>query len=321
MANTKRKRPTDEQLSSFCWRHDTSSVERMLQRTESKLGELQQDVGDVAPFPQSQTPLGTFNERDWWEWINSVQPDDIDQINALKRLVATCRIRLGSQVPHSASADTRLKILVSSVVYDFEDLLESVYALLDKFGYHVLMSHMGTVPVDPGGSAMESCLRAVDECDLFLGIILPRNGSGKETKDGLSITHRETSKAIEVNKPRWFLVHEHVAIARQLFAPFRVKDKDGNGKMPFEFKPGIAYEKTKILQDVRIIDMYELAMRHDIHEVADRTGNWVQTFGRDEDARLFAAAQFRRYRELLDKHLPKLEDVDAICRRIRGKGE
>jgi hypothetical protein len=118
--------------------------------------------------------------------------------------------------PAPKKAKQRLKILVSSVVYGYEELLESVYALLETFGYEVLMSHKGTVPIDPNLSAMDSCLDAVNACDLFLGLILPRYGSGKEAVDGLSITHREALRAIEINKPRWFLVHEHVATARQL---------------------------------------------------------------------------------------------------------
>ncbi len=85
----------------------------------------------------------------------------------------------------------RLKILVSSAVYGYEDLLESIYALLGTFGYEVIMSHKGTIPIDPDDSAMTNCLKAVDDCELFLGLILPRYGSGKETTDGLSITHRE----------------------------------------------------------------------------------------------------------------------------------
>ncbi|HKV40882.1 MAG TPA: DUF4062 domain-containing protein [Blastocatellia bacterium] len=94
----------------------------------------------------------------------------------------------------------RLKILVSSVVYSYEDLLESIYALLETFGYEVLMSHKGTVPIDPDRSAMDNCLKAVEDCDLFLGLILPRYGSGKETPDGRSITHREALMAIQMSK-------------------------------------------------------------------------------------------------------------------------
>jgi hypothetical protein len=144
----------------------------------------------------------------------------------------------------------RLKILVSSVVYGHEDLLESVYSLLDTFGYDVLMSHKGTIPIDPERSAMTSCLDATECCDLFLGIILPQYGSGREEPNSLSITHREALRAIELRKPRWFLVHEHVAIARQLLSPYRDKAQPG-----FRLKSGMEFAPTPILRDLRVIDL------------------------------------------------------------------
>jgi hypothetical protein len=212
-----------------------------------------------------------------------------------------------SSTPES-STPRKLKLLVSSAVYGYEDLLESVFALLETFGYEVLMSHKGTVPVDPGFSAMDNCIKAVEGCDIFLGLILPRYGSGAEERGGMTITHREILHAIKVNKPRWFLVHEHVAIARELLKPYRDRTKtDG-----FQLLPGMPFAETSILSDLRVLDMYEAAMRHDIKKVADRTGNWVQVFGPDTDARLFATAQFRRHRDLLDKYLKQLADVAAI---------
>jgi len=213
--------------------------------------------------------------------------------------------------------ERRLRILVSSTVYGYEEFLESIYALLETFGYDVVMSHKGTVPIDPELSAMNNCLEAVKECDLFLGLILPRYGSGKESTDGLSITHREALRAIEVNKPRWFLVHEHVAIARQLLEPYR----DETRKPEFKLKPGIEFKPTAILSDLRVLELYEAAMRHDVSNVAERRGNWVQPYGPDDDARLFATAQFRRYRELAERHLPRLKDAVAIRTRLKGEGE
>lgn len=212
--------------------------------------------------------------------------------------------------------ERRLKILVSSTVYGYEEFLESIYALLETFGYDVIMSHKGTVPIDPDLSAMNNCLEAVTECDLFLGLILPRYGSGKESTDGLSITHREALRAIEVNKPRWFLVHEHVAIARQLLDPYR----DETRKSEFKLKPGIEFKPTPILSDLRVLELCEAAMRHDVPNVAERRGNWVQPYGPDDDARLFATAQFRRYRELAERHLPRLKDADTIRTRLKGEG-
>src|SRR5258708_7520776 len=88
-----------------------------------------------------------------------------------------------------------LRIFVSSVVYGYEDFLESIYATLENFGYEVLMSQNGTIRIDPAVSAMSSCLKAVEDCDVFLGIILPRYGSGKEEGNPYSIVHREASKA------------------------------------------------------------------------------------------------------------------------------
>jgi|ERR1035438_5566708 hypothetical protein len=212
---------------------------------------------------------------------------------------------------HEANRD-RLSILVSSAVYGYEDLLESIYALLEGFGYDVLMSHRGTVPIDANQSAMANCLEAVTRADLFLCLILPRYGSGKEEEDGLSITHREALCAIELNKPRWFLVHEHVAIARQLFEPFR----DQRRKPKFVLQSGIGFTPTAILSDLRVLELFEAAMRHDV-AVSERRGNWVQPFGPEDDARLFVTAQFRRYRELTEKHLPKLADPNAIKSRVR----
>jgi hypothetical protein len=44
----------------------------------------------------------------------------------------------------------------------------------------------------------------------------------------------------------------------------------------------------------------------------------VQSYGPEDDARLFATAQFRRYQELAEKHLPKLEDANQIAASIQG---
>ncbi len=124
-----------------------------------------------------------------------------------------------SASPKSASKKPvvpKLKIFVASTVYNFEDQLSQVCGVLSGFGYEVWNSHLGTIPANPGLSNRESCLAAVDECDLFLGIIRPVYGSG--VVNGRSITHDECLRAIELSKPRWFMVHHNVALARQLAA-------------------------------------------------------------------------------------------------------
>jgi hypothetical protein len=154
---------------------------------------------------------------------------------------------------------------------------------------------------------MTSCLEGVDRCDLFLGIILPRYGSGQEEGEPYSITHREALHAIKLNKPRWFLVHEHVTTSRKLLDPYR----DKTVKDRFALQAGMTFQRTAILDDLRVIDLYELAMRQGVTPVKARKGNWVQSFSTDEDARLFATAQFRRQREV-EQMLPRLRNPKAL---------
>ena len=77
----------------------------------------------------------------------------------------------------------KIVIMVSSSVYGIEELLERIYAILTTIGYEVWMSHKGTLPIYSNKSAFENCLYAVEKCDLFLSIISPQYGSGKNIED------------------------------------------------------------------------------------------------------------------------------------------
>ena len=96
-------------------------------------------------------------------------------------------------------------IMVSSSVYGFEDTLSQICALLKEMGYNVWNSYKGTIKVNSKLSNMENCLKAVEECDLFLGIIRTQCGTGYIGDK--NITFEEIKKAIECKKPYWFLVH------------------------------------------------------------------------------------------------------------------
>ena len=176
--------------------------------------------------------------------------------------------------------------------------MDRAYALLTNFGYDVWSSHMGTMPTFSNVSAFENCIRAVEQCDLFLGLITPQYGSG--VADGeISITHQELVKAIELNKPRWILAHDHVVFARTLLAKLGHKTPQDRAKLKLNPSP--------VFDDLRVIDMYEAATRNDIQFV-DRKGNWVQKFVSDEDALRYATAQFYRFQEVerfLEEQLAK----------------
>ncbi len=179
-------------------------------------------------------------------------------------------------------------IMVSSTVYGIEELLEMIYTLLNSFGYEVWMSHKGTIPVLSKKTAFENCLDAVGKCDLFLGIITPFYGSGINDENDVSITHMELRKAIELNKLRWLLSHDHVVFARNFLKNL--------GYDTSEKRKTLKYEKSPVFGDLRVIDMYEEAILSQ-QPLRDRKGNWVQKFDRDEDAQLFTTAQFSRFQE------------------------
>lgn len=180
-------------------------------------------------------------------------------------------------------------ILVSSTVYGIEELLDRIYAILTTFGYEVWMSHKGSLPVRSDKTTFENCLHAVDQCDLFLGIITSTYGSGKEGEE-ISITHHEIRRAIELNKPRWLLTHDQVVFTRRLLRDLGHNTSEERGKLPLK-------KGAKSITDLRVIDMYEEAMRH-TEPLTERHGNWVQEFHTDEDAMLFASAQFSRFQEV-----------------------
>ena len=183
-------------------------------------------------------------------------------------------------------------IMVSSTVYGIEELLERIYTLLTGFGYEVWMSHKGTMPVYSTNTAFDNCLKAVEQCDFFLGLITTSYGSGQDPADskGLSITHQEIIKAIELNKPRWILAHDHVVFARSLLNSIGYKGKSGRKKL--------ILAENKVFTDLRILDLYEDATIDHRKVLAERKGNWVQKFSSPEDSAIFITAQFSRYHEV-----------------------
>ena len=205
----------------------------------------------------------------------------------------------------------RLTIMVSSAVYGIEELLDRIYTLLTAFGYEVWMSHKGTVPVFSNRSAFENCIAATENCDLFLGLITPHYGSGRDG-DGLSITHQELKRAIALNKPRWLLVHDHVVFARQLLNHIGHRGESGRRKLPLA--------KNRIMDDLRVIDMYEEAILSE-KPLKERKGNWVQVFRSDDDAALFATAQFSRYQEVEAFVQENFQDSDHVSRAIQSRGD
>lgn len=202
-------------------------------------------------------------------------------------------------------------VLISSTIYGIEELRDRIYTLLTNFGYEVWCSHKGTVPVKSELTAFENCLESVQRCDLFLGIVTPFYGTGLDGTD-ISITHQEIQKAIELKKPRWLLVHDHVVFARTLLRDLGHKNKVDRAKLELS-------KHSKVLSDLRVIDMYDEAILDGV-PLDERVGNWVQKFNTNEDAMLFATAQFSRFQEVEAFIKENLKNISAVTSKIPTLG-
>ena len=184
-------------------------------------------------------------------------------------------------------ARPKLKLMVASTVYHFEDQLRQLCAVLNGFDYEVWNSHTGTIPQHPGHSNLENCVQAAHNCDIFLGIIRPFYGSG--VIGPRSITHEEFLEAIRQTKPRWFLVHRDVTFARQLLKPLMF-NPDGR-------RTAFTLTKTSVMDDLRVIDMYHDAIQSDIPP-ENRRGHWAQEYYQMSEALNYIEYQFKDTRRI-----------------------
>ena len=65
-----------------------------------------------------------------------------------------------------SSNKQKVKIMIGSTVYGFEDQISQIVAQLNILGFEVLNSHYGSIKVNPNLSNLENCLKAIEECDL-----------------------------------------------------------------------------------------------------------------------------------------------------------
>lgn len=189
-----------------------------------------------------------------------------------------------------------IKIFVSSTVYDFETVLRNIFITLDGFGYDVYMSKEGTIPLDSRLSNLVNCVKGVEECDIFLGIVRPLIGSGVLEKEGRSITAQEFDRAIELGMPRFILADKKVEFAHQFLNLMEIDTKAiPLNKEKRTEKDGeiIITKKPNNLVHGECVEIYRAAIQNHIHPASERAGNWAQSFIDGEDILRYIEAQFK----------------------------
>lgn len=175
--------------------------------------------------------------------------------------------------------------MVASTVYQNRDLLLQICGVLNNYGYQVINSEFGTLHPPLGMNNVDACLAAVQECDIFFGIINPNYSTG--------ITHQEFQRAIELDKPRRFIAHSFVTFSRKLLAQYMYNGKAKTPRKGFKFRP------TSVMDSVRVIDMYNDAIQNNLR-YEERKYHWVQEFFRADEA--------LRHIETLFKDIKRVEN-------------
>ena len=188
------------------------------------------------------------------------------------------------------TTDCKIEIMVASSVYGYEDQLNQICGLFEQMGYHPVNSHYKTMPTDPSKSNLENCLVATQNCDAFFGILRPFYGSG--IIGDTSITHEEMKLAINLKKPRWFIAHRDIRVARVLLNQYMFND-DGTRNNDFQ------YQSTKLLDDIRLIDLYNDTIQNDI-PAEERVGHWTEEYFDLNDIKKVIQTQFSDQDRVLD---------------------
>lgn len=173
--------------------------------------------------------------------------------------------------------------MIASSVYGFEDQIKFICGLFEQLDhYHPVNSQYKTMPTDPSKSNLENCLEAVRNCDCLFGIIRPVYGTGVIGEK--SITHEEMKLAIALKKPRWFIAHRDIRVARVLFKQY-MYNNDNTKNATFSYNP------TKLLDDIRIIDIYNDTIQNDVPP-DQRVGHWTDEYFELDDIKKVIQTQF-----------------------------
>lgn len=186
-----------------------------------------------------------------------------------------------------------IKVFVSSTVYDFQSQLDTIYATLDGYGYDVLMSHKGTIPLDSSLSNLENCLRGVETCDVFLGFIRPLVGSGVLRPGDKSITEQEFDLALSRKMPRFVLADYRVVFARDFARMMNIPLSSIPNVVERKHSDGTITERPNRVIHAANIGMYNYAIQANIIPATSRKGNWVQEYKNMQDVMIHVEAQFK----------------------------
>ena len=166
-------------------------------------------------------------------------------------------------------------IMLASTDYGHEEEIRKIAACLNRYGYRVVNSLIGTLPNDSRLSNMENCVNAVEKCDLFFGLIHTDYGSGNI--GGKNITREEFRKAVSCGKQRWAMVDEVVVTARNVIDHLCLISEVSKPRDEQTVVGEIVTMRKNSFLDYECIGFYNEMIQND-KAPADRKGNWIQPY-------------------------------------------
>ena len=156
------------------------------------------------------------------------------------------------------SSKPQTKVLVSSAVYQFQELLDQVYGVLVSLGcVDVPQGNPADLPHEDGDGVLPSGgggLRSVS------GNSLRAMAAARGTPESDSITHEELKMAIR-RQPAGSWLTIMWSSPKSCCQTSDTRRRKTRAKLKLE--------KKNVVEDLRVIDMLELAMRKDIKLVKD----------------------------------------------------
>jgi len=201
----------------------------------------------------------------------------------VKKAPAPKKVAVKKVAIKKAARKKRITVMVASTVYNNRDLLLQVCGMLNTYGYDVVNSEYGTLHPPLGQNNTAACIAAVNDCDIFFGLINPFYSTG--------ITHLEFQEAIRINKPRRYMAHSFVTFSRKLLEQFMYTGVRKKRRTPF------VIQRTSVMDDIRVIDMYNDAVQQNL-DYADRKYHWVQEFFRYDDVFRHVQTLFADYKRV-----------------------
>ena len=197
-------------------------------------------------------------------------------------------------------------IMISSSMYGFKDQILTIRDYLFSIGYNVITSLDGTIFADPHLGNFENCLKAVEACDVFLGIIRPYCGTGKS--DEGSITFQEFQHARACHKPSWFVIDSRVGHFRDLFFALKLKQSVEHDELDNAIRSWVDLFFRDKNKAPGVLDLFEpdrkrryfdpecFAMQDFVNQKDvprdEVVNNWMQDFDDITDIQRFLRCQF-----------------------------